>query len=313
MKLSIKKGLITISVLALITTTFYFIRKQIVPQKKPSQSIVELVPQYQPETQLTKQEKSIQEFQQLTDTGKPQIIHPKSQAEVEHIYKNITMLEIPHIFIDSLPPDWQIRSTADKTLFMKIITALILHTNEKIQAEKLALQQLQEKHLRQIEWTQDETDLFNHLVKKYDVFLTKKRDNQLKDLFEKVDIIPPSIAVAQAILFTDWGRKNQKSIYGEYGWTDKTHYEPLPFDSLVVATDSFAAQLNSRTQLLEFRELRNKLIPYANVKYLGPELVYYIHEYMDWDKNYPEKIQNVYQQGLIKELDHAQFKTFPSE
>lgn len=307
MKSSIKKGLITVSALALITTAFYFIRKQIMPLKEP-QSITGIIQQYQPETSFVKQENVIQEFQQLTDTGKPQMIHPKSQAEVEHIYKNITMLEIPHIFIDSLPPDWQIRSTADKTLFMKIITALILHTNEKIQAEKFALQQLQEKHLRQIEWTQEETDLFNRLLKKYDVFLTKKRDNQLKDLFEKVDIIPPSIAVAQAILFTDWGRKNQKSIYGEYGWTDKTHYEPLSFDSLIAATDSFAMQLNSRTQLLEFRELRNKLIPYANVKYLGPELVYYIHEYMDWDKSYPEKMQNVYQQGLIKELDHAQFK-----
>lgn len=312
MKSSIKKGLITVSALALITTAFYFIRKQILPPKEP-QSISGIVQQYQPKTSFTKQEKSIQKFQQLTDTGKPQIIHPKSQAEVEHIYKNITMLEIPHIFIDSLPPDWQIRSTADKTLFMKIITALILHTNEKIQAEKFALQQLQEKHLRQIEWTQEETDLFNRLLKKYDVFLTKKRDNQLKDLFEKVDIIPPSIAVAQAILFTDWGRKNQKSIYGEYGWTNKTHYEPLSFDSLTAATDSFAVQLNSRTQLLEFRELRNKLIPYANVKYLGPELVYYIHEYMDWDKNYPKKMQNVYQEGLIKELDHAQFKINPLE
>ena len=75
------------------------------------------------------------------------MVRPKTQAEVEEIYHGINMVQIPRVFIEELPPDWQIRSNEDKTLFMKIITALILRTNEKIKAEKKRLIRLEEKFL----------------------------------------------------------------------------------------------------------------------------------------------------------------------
>lgn len=236
------------------------------------------------------------------------ILKPKSKSEVSDIYKDITMIEIPHIFVDVLPPDWSVETTADKTLFMKIVTALILRTNEQILNERAALRLLQEKHLKNLPWNEQEINFFQKMVQKYDAVLKKNQVGQLADLIDKIDIIPPSIAVAQAIMFTDWGRQNQKSLYGEYGWKDEESYEPIQFDSLTQATDSFALQLNSRSQMIQFREIRRRLIQYERVRELGVDLLDNMTQFMNWDEQYVQKLANTYRQGLVKELDHACFK-----
>ena len=236
------------------------------------------------------------------------MVRPQTQAEVEEIYHGINMMQIPRVFIEELPPDWQIRNNEDKTLFMKIITALILRTNEKIKAEKKRLIRLQEKFLWQMAWTPEEEAFFNMLVQKYDVFTKKKREGQLQELIEKVDIIPPSIAVVQAIWYTDWGQKNQKSIYGEYGWIKEEAYQPLEFESLADATDSFALQINSRSQLHQFHQIRRQYMFFAHRKSIGLDIIDMMAQFMDWDKQYVEKVGRTYGKGFILELDLAKFK-----
>lgn len=236
------------------------------------------------------------------------MIRPKTQDEIEEIYHGINMLQIPRVYIEELPADWKIRNNEDKTLFMKIITALILRTNEKIKAEKKRLIRLEEKFLQGMQWTPEEEEFFNMLIKKYDVFTKKKREGQIQELVEKVDIIPPSIAVVQAIWYTDWGQKNQKSIYGEYGWVKEEAYKPLEFNSLADATDSFALQINSRSQLHQFHQLRRQYMFFAHRKSIGLDVIETISQFMDWDKQYIEKVGMTYGKGFILELDLAKFR-----
>lgn len=237
-----------------------------------------------------------------------EIIVPSQMVDIEKIYKGINMIQIPRVFIDQLPSDFSIRSTADKTLFMKIITALMLRTNEQILKERKVIQILNDKLNNQVSWTDQETTFFNKMVEKYDAGLAKTIQSRMAQLMVKVDIIPVSIGVAQAILFSDWGKKNKKSIYGEFGWRDKEHYEPIRFDSLVAATDSYANALNSRSQLVGFREARKWMRPYAAQRSLGWDIAHNLNNYMEQEDQYGEKISQIYGQGLIKELDHACFK-----
>lgn len=237
-------------------------------------------------------------------------VSPKTQKETEKLYEGLTMIEMPRVFVETLPADWHISSTADKTLFMKIITAQILRANAHILQEKKRLNFLQEKFLNNQEWTDSDEAFFQELLKKYDVYLPKKRAAQIQELIGKVDIIPPSFAVAQAIMFTDWGQKNQNSPFGEYGWVDG-EYQPLKFNSLTEATDSFALQLNSRFQMYSFHNIRRKYIPLRKIRLLSDALLKDIRQYMDFDKEYIDKLSNTYQQGLIRELDLAQFADEP--
>ncbi len=235
------------------------------------------------------------------------IITPETMDEVRIIYNGVRMSTVPHVFIDKMPPDWEIKTVQDKTLFMKIITALILRTNEKIINERYVIRLLQEKTLKKIPWNDKEQAFFEKMVQKYDAVLKRNDTGKFLDLLKKIEVIPPSIAVAQAIMFTDWGQKYLKSPYGEYGWLNDKDYEPIAYESLLNATDSFALQLNSRSQLEPFREIRQRIMPYERIQYLSETLVSSLSQYMELDKNYVDKLKATYQSGLIIGLDHACF------
>ncbi|MBQ9089933.1 MAG: hypothetical protein IJY58_02675 [Alphaproteobacteria bacterium] len=243
----------------------------------------------------------------LTNSEEIILTNP-TKADIVKAYQGITMIDIPHVFVDKLPDDWTIETVSDKTLFLKIITALILRSNEKIERERYVLQLLQEKNLKHIPWNDEEKMFFNQMVEKYDAVLKKNDYGRLSELIDKINIIPPSIAVAQAILITDWGQKNKKSPYGEYAWKGEEAYVPIEFDSLTKATDSFALQINSRSQLFQFREIRRRLIPLVRDRYISLDLVDNMDKYMEWDTRYIQNLARVYQYGMIKELDHACFK-----
>lgn len=246
-------------------------------------------------------------IQEAEAEPKGEIVTPQTQEEARKIYEGINMIQIPRVFIDKLPADFIIHSTEDKTLFMKMITALMLRTNEKILKERRVVQILDEKLRQNIPFTEQEDAFFNKMVEKYDAVLAKTKESQMAQLMVKIDIVPVSIGVAQAILFSNWGMKNQKSLYGEFGWKDKEQYEPIEFSSLIKATDSYANALNTRSQLIGFREARKWMRPYAKERSLGWEIAHNLNNYIEEEKNYGEKLSAVYGQGLIKELDWACF------
>lgn len=304
MKIKKQTGLyIVIGAFVVAIGSCFFIKNQTTPLPLP-QGVKEIQPS----------EKTLESFDTSAAIQKAlagptgQIIQPASKAEIEEIYKDITMIEIPHIFIDRLPDDWKIEKTADKTLFMKIVTALILRTNEQIVNERAALRLLQEKRLKNIPWNAEEKAFFEKMNEKYDTVLKRKESTKFAELLDKINIIPPSLAVAQAVMFTNWGQQNPKALYGEYGWRGEEAYEPIQFDSLTQATDSFALQLNSRSQLIGFREIRRYVIPMERTRYIGVDLLAHIDKYMEWDKSYIDKLINAYRRGQIKELDWACFK-----
>lgn len=233
-------------------------------------------------------------------------IFPKTTAEAAQPYNDINMHHVPHVFVEELPADWQIRSNEDKTLFMKIITAQILRTNAHILAEKKRLHFLEEKYLRNQPWTPEEEAFFNQLLQKYDIFLAKKREGQIHELIGKVDIIPPSIAVAQAAFFSDWGQKNKKALFGEYGWVND-QYVPLEFKTISEACDSFARQINSRSQMLAFHEKRRLMIPHQNDRYISEFILDALSQFMEWDTEYLNKLKETYLSGYFLQLDHARF------
>ncbi len=235
------------------------------------------------------------------------ILTPETMAEIDAAYKGVRMTTMPRIFIDKLPADWQIKTVDDKTLFMKIVTALILRSNEKIVNERAAIRLLEEKRLKKIEWNEQEYAFFDKMVQKYDSVLKRNEDGRFSELMTKINIIPNSMAVAQAVMFTDWGQKYQQSIYGEYGWKDDETYEPIVFESLIAATDSFALQINSRSQMYVFREMRRQVVPYERTRFMSEMLVTHMKQYMELDDNYIDKLIAAYNSGYIKELDHACF------
>lgn len=112
-----------------------------------------------------------------------------------------------------------------KKIFIQIVLPLVLSENESILAERKKIIFLSKS--RSI----SKTDQL-WLDKKFKYYKVKNKDYEL--LLSKVDIIPPSLAIAQAAYESGWGTSRfaleGNSLFGQRTWASKSGLVPLKRD-----------------------------------------------------------------------------------
>ena len=151
-----------------------------------------------------------------------------------------------------------------KETFIKIVLPLIVAENEKILDDREKLKVLLEKKFT--------TDLEKQwLRQKLLEYKVKKSD--LKELLFRMDIIPASIALAQAAKESGWGTSRfaleGNAIFGQWTWdgqgiaplerdSNKNH-KILKFPILRASVKAYKNNLNTHKSYFKFREKREKL------------------------------------------------------
>lgn len=195
-------------------------------------------------------------------------------SEIEELFKKhhytrfraLNNYEFPAIFMDKLPTDYlSIKSQKYRNeLFIRMLTPLALKINEELSNERHTLLRLERSYNRKKSLTPEETEKLENLALKYDYFTRPKNPetripNQLKNLKQRINIIPPSIFVAVAAMETNWGTSRialqANSLYKEKVWYTNEGLEPLEnkddgyrfkiFDRLIDSMRSFALTFNS--------------------------------------------------------------------
>ena len=218
---------------------------------------------------------------------KGQIITPKTTHELRAWFSQSTSTKIPRLFVTKLPSDFM--EQGDKDLFAQVISALILRENERVLKERAVLILLKNKLERGENWNETETDFFNSLVDNYDSKARKTVSSQIADLMPKLDIIPPMTAVVMAAEATDWGKKNLSSPFGQMGWLDNKTYAPIPFDSWIDATESYALEMNGMPPLEGWRMMRSNLRGKEHTD-VGFRMLRWMSDYKLEDMYYKEKL-----------------------
>lgn len=237
-----------------------------------------------------------------------QYVIPKNKAELEILFDGVLINKMPRIFVEKLPDDFSVETEDDRALFLKIVTALLLRTNEKVEKERQILLFLKDKYEHNVPWTAMEQEFFDYLVEKYDSVILRSLKGKVNSLFRKVDVLPVSIGVAQAVYFSDWGNKNKQSLFGEYGWIDKYNYVPLVYDSLSKASDNYVLQMNSREEMIMFWEIRRSYRPYAAERAIGSDLAFHTDKFMEWNGNYARELGHLLDSNGLEVLDFAVFE-----
>lgn len=227
----------------------------------------------------------------LTTDVPGQIVSPKTTKELEQLFKNATDLSVPRIFVDKLPDDFAQNGSPE--LYMQIITALILRSNELAIREKMLLTALKNKYEKKEPWTQKEKSFFHALVEKYDVIVTKTIETQLEKLMIKVDEVVPGLAVAQSVYATDWGKKNMSHPYGQMGWLNEETYDELPYDSLIKATEAYVAEMNSAPSYWMWRIRRQRAAHQGTRNRLAYRLAGSLYAYRPEDPYYVATLQKI--------------------
>ena len=292
-----KKKLLGISCISFVVAAgilLYFL-----PEKNPNQKVETALEQTISADILI--DKPVQEIE-----GK--YLNNQKQSDIEELYKGITAVEIPHVFVEQIPEDFQVKTEDDKTLFMKLMTPHLLRANEKILNERKAILVLNEKLKSNQTLTPKEQHFFKMMSEKYDVMDLKADSSRIAELVKRVDIIPVSLGMAISIWATNWGQNNKQSPFLEHAWNGTIAYEPVKFNELSKATDSFALQLNTRSQLLSFRDDRQRHRFFNNKLTFGWVQVHNMKNYLHMIPTFIDQLALIYPLGYIKELDNACFK-----
>src|SRR6516165_3155325 len=139
--------------------------------------------------------------------------------------------EIPRVYIADVPHTWHERSAKDlsvedkKKLFFRVIAPIVLRINELILEDRVRAQDLTERIAKGQSVSPEDQTWLTELAVKYKVLKsTSERldSNALAELQMRVDIVPPSLALAQAADESGWGTsrfaEQGNSLFGQWAW-----------------------------------------------------------------------------------------------
>ena len=221
--------------------------------------------------------------------------------------------KVKPIYLTKLPKDLKTLGNTNKKreLFIKIILPLILDENEKISQDRKKLFKILSKNFN----TVGERVWLKRRFKEY-----KIEDKDLSELKMRMDIIPVSIALAQAANESGWGTSRfaleGNALFGQWTWGKKgispedqdpnTSHKILQFQILKASVRAYKNNLNTHKAYQEFREKRAQLRQNQTENYIdGLSLTKYLSNYAQIGEKYVEILERIIKKNSLTDFDKA--------
>ena len=216
------------------------------------------------------------------------------------------------ISIDLLPNEIKFieNSKEKKELFIRIILPLIIKENNRIILDRKRLFSILNKNSN----SESEKKWLNKKFKQYGVV-----NKDLTTLKIRMDIIPASLAIAQAAKETGWGTSRfaleGNALFGQWTWSKDgmkpasasadTKHKVMKFNILQASVRAYQRNLNTHSGYRKFRELR--AIQRDNYGKLNSlELVQHLDRYAETGKEYTIILKKIIEQNLLTDFDDAE-------
>ena len=235
----------------------------------------------------------------------------------------LTQENIGHLpIISELPDDFsEIQDVpTKKKLFYLVTLPLIYNTNTSIMQERRMVINIEKKFARK-ELNKNETDEIIRLSKKYKLDYSEINTKLFRKLKQRINIIPVSLALGQAIIESGWGQSRfateGNALYGQ--WTtsedkgiipqdrdeDKTH-AVLKFKNLLESVEAYMFNINTHQAYYNFRVIRRID---ERIKYTDPisMKVKYLAAYAEIGDKYVDKLELIIASNNLQEFDRFKF------
>jgi uncharacterized FlgJ-related protein len=229
--------------------------------------------------------------------------------------------EVPRIEITNIPQRWQevtqtIPVSVKKNIFFRLTGSGILQANEKIMSER--------EHLMNAIAKQDihENEWLSALAVKYKVIKQEsdKLDNAaLIELKKRVDIVPPSLALAQAAEESGWGTSRfaiqGNSLFGQWDFSGKGikpkeqraelgNYGIAAFDSPQESIEAYMLNLNTHHAYQRMRQKR-AVFRQQNKQPKGWDLAKTLDKYSERGIEYVKSLHAIMSYNKLNDADQA--------
>ncbi len=224
-----------------------------------------------------------------------------SQVRVQKLVKPIYFTQFPRD-LDALES-----TKLKKETFIKIVLPLIVAENERIIADREKLKiLLKKKYTTDLEKQWLRQKLLEYKVKKGD----------LKELLVRMDIIPTSIALAQAAKESGWGTSRfaleGNAIFGQWTWSGQgiapldresnKNHKILKFPILRASVKAYQNNLNTHKSYSKFRTKRSNLRD-KNKKIAGLELTETLNNYAQTGSEYTKILNQIIRQNRLTDFE----------
>ncbi len=194
-----------------------------------------------------------------------------------------------------------------KDLFIQIILPLILEENNLIIIDRKRLFSILNKNNN----SKKEINWLNRKFKQYGVL-----NKDIPTLKVRMDIVPVSLAIAQAAKETGWGTSRfaleGNALFGQWTWSgdgikpagaeDNTKHKVMKFNVLKASVRAYQRNLNTHKSYKKFRQLRAQLRDDSE-KLDSLLLADQLDSYAETGKEYTKILKQIIKQNSLKDFD----------
>ena len=300
------------------------IEKQIVKEKekeekKQPKAQVKKEEKKQPKAQVKKKEKKQPELK-VKKNSVAEVILPDLNLKTQtvlNLFKDVdydlsqvrNKKLVKPIYFTQFPKDLdELQNTRlKKETFIKIVLPLIVAENERILADR--------KKLKRVYKKKNTTDLEKQWLRQKLLEYKVKKGN-MEELLQRIDIIPTSIALAQAAKESGWGTSRfaleGNAIFGQWTWSGQgiaplnresnKNHKILKFPILRASAKAYQNNLNTHKSYIKFREKRSDMRD-KNKDISGLDLTHTLGNYAQTGAEYIKILNQIIRQNRLTDFE----------
>ena len=243
--------------------------------------------------------------------------------------------EVPRLYLTDIPPRWrdktskEIDTTTKKRVFFRLLGPLILHSNELIQAQRDKVQTIIAAIRKGEKIRQGDQTLLLEIAAAYQVAdgETDFVDKTLQDeLLRRVDILPPSLVLAQAAEESGWGTSRfaaqGNALFGMWTWGEEGvmplqqrsglgNYKIAAYETPLHSVMAYMQNLNTHQAYSELRARRAELHK-SGAKVTGWELAKTLTKYSERGQAYVDSLHSLMKVNRLQPTDDAYLTDGPT-
>jgi Bax protein len=254
-------------------------------------------------------------------------ISPRTADELAGFFRDVsyTLTEVrlgeavPPIKVDRVPDDLNTKDGNErKALFITAILPVVLEVNQRVLADREQLLYLRDKvAAAPLRITSVERIWLEDLADRYDTSVDK-----LDELVRRVDIVPPSMAIAQGGVESGWGTsfaaRNGNALFGQIQSVGRHSVSvpwkpgagmPQPFTDVGEATDAYIANLNTHPAYAGFRAERAAMRERGEHPE-GYRLIGMLLRYSERGQGYVQFVRQIMRENELSDFDKARLSSF---
>jgi Bax protein len=213
--------------------------------------------------------------------------------------------KVPRLYLSKLPKDMQRKARASNPTFIQTLLPHILEVNEQILRDRTRLIEMRDRQRAGGHLRQSEKMWLMKLAADY-----RCKSTKVDSLLMHVDVIPPSLALSQAMLETGGGRSHaavhKNSVFGQMATLKKVQ----KFETLRHGVDAYMRNLNRHGAYSSFRKTRADLRA-KNKEICGHKLASCLTKYSIRGTAYTQDLKRLIERFSLKSYDKMELDKQP--